>query len=171
MSIFYNPRDVTFTIGGEKFKGVLTKDLEMKNKNRYVPDIGENLEFYRPESDEWLSGVLVAIDDDYFIFREVSTVDGYIYTAVTKGEFRPIINKEKEELNIIGRIIYPSVNLTIDNSIEIAKEIQKAGFTIPKKVKRSEIADVVANTSPMISVEDLVDEICNLLGDLVEDDQ
>jgi hypothetical protein len=54
-----------------------------------------------------------------------------------------------------------------------AKEIQQAGFTIPKKIKRSDIENTILAkfcNSHVIRCY-LVTAICDLLGDLVEQDK
>ena len=135
-------------------------------KQNYTPKAGENcilesigLTAYRKEI------VIDYITDEVGCFTDVKLKKQFTF-ATDQTVFLPIPTKADVERKKLVDILCVTADYVL---VDVAKEIQKAGFTIPKKVKRSEIADVVANTSPMISVEDLVDEICNLLGDLVED--
>ena len=155
--LIYTGKDVTFTLGGVEIKGVLTKDLEMTNKDKYIPKVGDKV--LTDLGTECL--VLYAGEEHVFVrsdSEEFSADFDYFKPIPTKADV------EREQLmKIIGKHRF--------NCIERAIEIQKAGFTIPKKVKRSELADVMEsyyiNYEAKVSI---LSEICNLLGDLVEDD-
>ena len=102
-----------------------------------------------------------------------------VYTSTSCNErtgqldnctFRPISTKadvERERLlKIIDECIESGISIT-------AKEIQRDGFTIPKKVKRSDIYRAIGSTEVHMSISSnkiLSYAICDLLGDLVEQD-
>ena len=160
MSITRNNGEVTLTFSGVEIKGVLNKGFEM---SKYIPKVGEEFQLSNA-SGSW-SGNKKAV---FITPLEVIWLDDEGLTQfaiIERAKFRPAPTKADVERKTLIDI------LNKEDSFKFSRvaAIQNAGFTIPKKVKRSEIADVVANTSPMISVEDLVDEICNLLGDLIED--
>ena len=139
------------------------------SKDEYIPKVGDKFQ-YKLKSDIWEDEdnvdceCLAVGKSNIFVLDDYSEGE-YLISIIGNYEFRPIPTKADVEREKLMEIINGNVEWE-----DVVKAIQKAGFTIPKKVKRSEIADVVANTSPMISIEDLVDEICNLLGDLVEND-
>ena len=154
MSITRNNGEVTLTFGGVEIKGTLDKELKM---SKYIPKVGDIV----------LSGAdleyeVLHVGKEYLFVR--NEVVGEL--AAKFDYFQPIPTKVDIEREKLDEILSECYVYGTESKVNA---IQQAGFTIPKKVKRSEIADVVANTSPMISVEDLVDEICNLLGDLIED--
>ena len=131
----------------------------MSNSEKYIPKMGDTV-----LSDSGNECIVLHVGEKSLF---VKWSDGEEFSA-DFDYFRQIPTKsdvEREQL-----IMILSKNLRYLD--KVAKEIQNAGFTIPKKVKRSEIADVVVNNSSMDCVEDenLADELCNLLGDLVEDE-
>ena len=83
--------------------------------------------------------------------------------------FKPIPIKADVERVQLTRI----VDTAWISAHEIAKEIQKAGFTIPKKVKRSDVSQLIFSIHSTLCRDQVLiitDRICNLLGDLVEDE-
>jgi len=135
----------------------------------YIPKVG----------DECILSSIGCVDFDFEVrvdyigkkvgcYTELETNKDYSY-AVIDAVFKPIPTKADVELKELVQILAITADYVLS---EVAKEIQKAGFTIPKKVKRVDLQGVVNNNSSMATVEDedLVDEICNLLGDLVESD-
>jgi hypothetical protein len=83
--------------------------------------------------------------------------------------FRPIPTKPDVERDQLLEILchsWQDTNKKLDR-------IQQAGFTIPKKVKSSDVRSMVGINSSMTSYQDevLIEEIFNLLGDLVEQDK
>lgn len=170
MNIFNNPRDVTFTIGGEKFKGVLTKGLEMANEEKYIPKVGENCILQSYGFTEFPKEVRI----DYMgkkVGCYTTLKNGEDYTfAIKDVVFRPIPTKADVEREQLNRILCEVYVCGTDYKV---KAIQKAGFTIPKKVKRSDVSDIITLYLPsgFGSGNNLTNDICNLLGDLVENDQ
>lgn len=83
--------------------------------------------------------------------------------------FEPIPTKADVERKKLLDILCVTADYVL---VDVAKEIQKGGFTIPKKVKRSEIAQLIFSIHSALlrdQVLIITDRICNLLGDLVED--
>jgi hypothetical protein len=129
--------------------------------NKYIPKVGEAFEWKEGPFDTWHKEVRCIVHSKMAVGYE--HLDGWINNVSKKCEFRPIPT-EREKLFVILK------RLETQLPSDIAREIQQAGFTIPKKIKRSELFQVVANTSTAIVQNDelVVDAICNLLGDLVE---
>ena len=172
MSIIYRDKKVSFTINGEKFEGVLRKGLEMANKDKYIPKVGDNFQ-YKLESDSWIGSFdcecLAIGKSNIFIFNK-HTGNEYLISIIASYEFRPIPTKADVEREVLMKLLNESV-VYEDSRSEI---IQKAGFTIPKRVKREELANVIWNSISDISkgqAAHAADKVCELLGDLVENDQ
>ena len=140
----------------------------MSDTEKYIPKVGEEFEFKHMEGDLWMKGSEVLLVTD----REVAYLDnnGAICTALKYMIFRPIPTKvdvEREQLRKIlaQQFVFP------ENKVF---EIQQAGFTIPKKVKRSDVAKTINRASCYANSridERMCNAICTLLGDLVEQDQ
>jgi hypothetical protein len=133
--------------------------------NKYTPKVGEVFEKYNTADLGWdKKGTAIFVTDN-----EVAVLDedGMIDTFPLDGEFRGIQTKadvERQELLLILD------SLSYDE--EAVSAMQMAGFTIPKKIKRSElegtIADVWAGSYTQRTI--VVKAVIKLLGDLVEQD-
>ena len=132
--------------------------------SKYIPKVGEAFEWFNHTQEEWVKTNAVVLVTE----NEIAALDddGMIELYSFSDKFRPIPNKSDIEREQLIEIVQG-----IATSVKCATVIQNAGFTIPKKVKRSELAD--AMESYYINYEakvSIFSDICNLLGDLVEDD-
>ena len=137
----------------------------MSNSEKYIPKVGEEFEWQSGDS-EWIREEGVLAKTEKSVAYPSGT--GFINILNIKySKFRPIPTKadvEREQLMKIITMLIP---------IRSVEEIQNAGFTIPKKVKRSEIRARLCESLESlhyISVETATDEMVNFLGDLVEDE-
>ena len=157
MTRVYRDKKVSFTINGEKFEGVLRKGLEMANKEKYIPKVGDK--------------VLCELNSEcivLYVGQELVLVRNESEEFSAEFDyFKPIPNKSDVEREQLKLILGDYVNATIDETIN---RLQNAKFTIPKKVKLSEIEKLVKHWVSF-TYDGLIDDICNLLGDLVENDQ
>jgi hypothetical protein len=134
---------------------------------KYIPKVGEAFEFYSDLLKGWYDRpkVLLITDKEVVYLGD----NGRIAALCLTKAFRPIPTKtdvEREQLLKIIEKFYQG-HWSI-----IAKEVQQAGFTIPPNIKRSDVRRIVDINSNMKGYEDegLVTAICDLLGDLVEQD-
>jgi len=134
--------------------------------DRYIPKIGDEGFEWRPEFyDIWFKrGKVIAETDKQIVFLKTN---GEIGTVSKKCSFRPIPTKADVEREQLNKIINDNVSW-----VDVVNEIQKAGFTIPKKVKRSELNAFLDKWyGEWLDDNDMAaDELCELLGDLVEDE-
>ena len=138
----------------------------MKNKDKYIPKVGEECEVYH-------SGVKQTV----FYHGETQHKNCYICEHKTTGSvyvvidaiFSAIQTKADIEREQLIDIIYKYTGECKAHSCSTADLIQNAGFTIPKKVKRSDVSALISDWTDLPNV--LTSEVCNLLGDLVEQDQ
>jgi hypothetical protein len=136
--------------------------------NKYIPKVGEEFEWKFNEIIKWSKARKVICITKNEIGYESDT--GYIVTISKQCMFRPIPTKadvEREQLLEILCHSWQDTNKKLDR-------IQQAGFTIPKKVKRSELKKIINHHhgDSAVSYTKTVDIlICNLLGDLVEQDE
>ena len=133
----------------------------MSNKEKYIPKVGNTV-----LSDAGNECIVLHVGEKSLF---VKWGDGEEFSA-DFDYFRPIPTKadvEREQLiSIIKSNRYMQARF-------MAPEIQNAGFTIQKKVKRSEIRARLCESLEslhFISVETATDEMVNFLGDLVEDE-
>jgi hypothetical protein len=143
---------------------VLNNNENLK-MSKYIPKVGEAFEKYNTVDNGWdKKGAAIFVTDN-----EVAVLDegGMIDTFPLDDEFRPISTKsdvEREQLLEIIEECYDS------GCSIITKGIQQAGFTIPKKIKRSDIAAIINKAHPL-DITITIDFICELLGDLVDQDK
>ena len=132
--------------------------------DRYIPKVGDEGFEWRPEFyDIWFKrGKVIAETDKQIVFLKTN---GEIGTVSKKCSFRPIPTKADVEREQLNKIINDNVSW-----VDVVNEIQKAGFMIPKKVKRSEILEVAKVDLFSEEAESFTDVICQLLGDLVENE-
>ena len=154
--------DIEITIGGVKLNGF--KDLKMKNEDKYIPKVGEAFECYNAILEGWYSfPKVVLITDKQVVYLDDTF--GLTASICLTGTFRPIQTKadvERQELLLI-------LNSALSDESTVSA-ILLSGFTIPKKIKRSDVLNVVESFTFPYSAVTLTNEICNLLGDLVEQD-
>lgn len=135
--------------------------------SKYIPKVGEKCILQSYGFTEFNKEVRI----DYMgkkvgCYTALENEEDYTF-SISDVIFRPIPTKadvEREQLMEIISMFIP---------IRSVEAIQNAGFTIPKKVKRSEILMTVNSYSSYVSAKidrEIADGICNLLGDLVEDD-
>lgn len=91
--------------------------------------------------------------------------------SVYLGEVIPIKTKADVEREFLEGIIDDIHGISIVDLTNAVQKIQKAGFTIPQKVKRSDILSAISvlGFNQYQSCLKITDAICDLLGDLVED--
>jgi hypothetical protein len=131
--------------------------------SKYIPKVGEAFEFYSMTIESWCERPKVFLITD----KELVYLDdkGRVSGLCLSKEFRPIQTKtdvEREQLVDIVR----KHRMLPEGRVEL---IQQAGFTIPKKVKRSDVLASISDWTDLPNV--LTTEICKLLGDLVEQDE
>jgi hypothetical protein len=135
--------------------------------SKYIPKVGEAFQFINEVSNCWVQcGKVIAETHTEIAYLHES--NGEIRTIKKDARFFPAPTKADVEWKQLIDILRKDY-LLAEGEVEF---IQDAGFTIPKKIKRSELFQVVANTSTAIVQNDelVVDAICELLGDLVEQD-
>jgi 5-formaminoimidazole-4-carboxamide-1-beta-D-ribofuranosyl 5'-monophosphate synthetase len=133
--------------------------------NKYIPKVGEVFEY--KTSGGWKKQPEVVFETE----KQIAFIglQGFIILLSKENNFRPIQKKsdvEREQLVDILRKDY----MLAEGKVEF---IQEAGFTIPKKIKRSDIENTILAkfcNSHVIRCY-LVTAICELLGDLVEQDE
>jgi hypothetical protein len=131
---------------------------EVSEMSKYIPKVGDIV----------LSGLGEECKVLHVGNKSLFVECGSSEFAVGFDYFKPIPTKadiEREKLEVIlGDYAHAQIRLT-------TIEIQKAGFTIPKKVKRSDISNAIALYFPMGfgAGNNLTIDICNLLGDLIQD--
>jgi hypothetical protein len=135
--------------------------------SKYIPKVGEAFEYCHYLSGDWVKcGEVKAVTKLQIAFIES---DGLFSFISRDNDFRPIQTKSDVEREQLREIINKSISKK-----EMINLIQQAGFTIPKKVKRSEISMIISRNSnycknPMFP--SMLSGICELLGDLVEQDE
>jgi hypothetical protein len=139
--------------------------------NKYIPKVGEAFEWLILGS--WnVAGNVVLVTPLEIVWLDDFGLTQFV--TISKFIMRPIQTKSDVEREQLVKIIYDyRYCLGGGGDMDIAIEIQQAGFTIPKKVKRSDVRRIIDINSSMKGYEDdaLVEEIFNLLGDLVEQDK
>jgi hypothetical protein len=134
--------------------------------NKYIPKVGEKFEWRSDSCGIWQkAGACIAHSTKAVGYE---TPNGWITSVDKEFQFRPIPTKSDVEREQLLSLMSQSGFLA-----DRASVIQQAGFTIPKKVKRSEISMIISRNSnycknPMFP--SMLSGICELLGDLVEQD-
>jgi hypothetical protein len=134
--------------------------------NKYIPKVGEVFQVYNDTLDGWHSRSKAVLITD----KQVVYLDDHGLTAAIclTRTFRPIQTKadvEREQLLEILCHSWQDTNKKLDR-------IQQAGFTIPKKVKRKDIYYIAnLNAFDKDGSSAITDAMCELLGDLVEQDE
>jgi hypothetical protein len=134
--------------------------------NKYIPKVGEAFEWLSFGGRWWMQ-TCIAVTENSIGFEDGR---GCIECLMKQDtHFRPIPTKADDERQELATLLRDYVNAEIKATVYV---IQQAGFTIPPSIKRSELFQVVANTSTEIVQNDelVVEAICKLLGDLVEQD-
>ena len=135
--------------------------------SKYIPEVGEAFEFYSMTMESWCERPKVfLITDKELVYLDAK---GRVSGLCLSKEFRPIQTKTDVELDKLIEVIYNNTSLIRQYSKKVAIKIQQAGFTIPKRVKRSEIASIINKAHPL-DISFTIDFICEVLGDLVEQD-
>jgi hypothetical protein len=134
--------------------------------SKYIPKVGEVFEY--KTSGGWKKQPEVVFETE----KQIAFIglQGFIILLSKENNFRPIQKKSDDELYNLVLIIEDCYESGISVT---AKEIQQAGFTIPPSIKRSEISMIISRNSnycknPMFP--SMLSGICELLGDLVEQD-
>jgi hypothetical protein len=137
--------------------------------SKYIPKVGEAFEWRGVEVSTWFTANKCICETRKAFGYECD--NGWISTVNKLCEFRPIQTKTDVELDELIEVIYNNTSLIRQYSKNVAIKIQEAGFTIPKKVKRSDVYNAVESfIFPMAGIG-LTDAICEVLGDLVEQDE
>jgi hypothetical protein len=134
--------------------------------SKYIPKVGEEFEWSYLNSSCWSKANHVILVTDKEIVYEGN--DGFLVVVSKKSDFRPIQTKSDVEREQLTSFFKDASNFSHSDEWLINK-IQQAGFTIPKKIKRSEILYLLPcwTNEPQA----LTNEICELLGDLLEKDK
>ena len=137
--------------------------------SKYIPKVGDKgFSWLNEFSDCWVAGGQVV----YATPKQIAYIDGFfdIKAVGTSHSFRPIPTKADVEREKLVELI-DSAFLTEEEYHITATKMQKAGFTIPKKVKRSEVQGLLVDwTMHEPTIKAVTERLCTLLGDLVEDD-
>ena len=140
----------------------------MSTEVRYIPKVGEAFEWRSvcDGGDIWHTAGKCIVYSTKAVGYE--SPNGWINTVNKECEFRPIQTKaDVEREQLVG--IMQEINMGGGGFYLLAKQIQNAGFTIPKKIKRSDVSAITSDWTVLPNL--LTSEICDLLGDLVEQDQ
>ena len=135
--------------------------------SKYIPKVGEAFEWKFDGIVKWSKARKVICITENDIGYESDT--GYIVTISKQCMFRAIQIKSDVEREQLLTLLRDYVNAEIGVTVYI---IQQAGFTIPKKIKRS---DLLNQIKPYALISDgakyaILNDICDFLGDLVEDE-
>jgi hypothetical protein len=136
--------------------------------SKYIPKVGEAFEWRGVEDGHWHTvGACIGHSTKSVGYEGPN---GWINNINKECDFRPIPTKadvEREQLIDIVR----KHRMLPEGRVEL---IQQAGFTIPKKIKRSELKKIINHhhSNSAVGYTKTVDIlICKLLGDLVEQDK
>jgi hypothetical protein len=144
---------------------VLNNNENLK-MSKYIPKVGEAFEWQGVGGSIWFTANKCICETRKAFGYECD--NGWIKTVKKLCEFRPIQTKsdvEREQLVNILRKDY----LRAERKAEF---MQDAGFTIPKKVKRKDIYYIAnLNAFDKDGSSAITDAMCELLGDLVEQDK
>ena len=157
--------DIEITIGGVKLNGF--KDLKMKNEDKYIPKVGEECKFMMQGNTSLLLIVPEFVNDNFVVGTSKNNHPVSLARAICT--FYPIQTKSDIEREQLIDILRKNYTLTEGR----VQSIQEAGFTIPKKIKRSDILQLIFSIHSALTRDQVFlisDKICNLLGDLVEQD-
>ena len=128
--------------------------------DKYIPKVGDTVfnEVYGKEN------LVLAIGKERVFLRTAKSDE----VTAFFDDCKPIQTKaDIENVKLVG--IMQEINMGGGGFYLLAKQIQKDGFTIPKKIKRSDVSALISDWTDLPNV--LTSEVCNLLGDLVEQDQ
>ena len=131
--------------------------------DKYIPKVGEAFEWRRDSQGIWQKVGACLVWSAKAVGYE--TPNGWITSVDKEFQFRPFQIKADVELEQLIDILRKNYMLAEGK----VQSIQEAGFTIPKKVKRSDIVTLISDWTD--EPQALTYEICELLGDLVEQDQ
>ena len=132
---------------------------------KYIPKVGEAFEWCYENTIKWSKANPVILITDKEVAYKAD--NGNLVVVSNLCQFRPIPTKadgEREKL-------IETISKYHFSCIGRVNEIQNAGFTIPKKVKREDLEELI--DFYYITYEDkvsIVSELLKLLGDLVEDE-
>lgn len=137
--------------------------------DRYIPKVGDTFEW------ETLGGWKRETEVVFETEKQIAVIDpsGFIDLISKDIEFRPIPTKADVEREQLCELLEDSCAYVPNEGL--AEEIQRLGFTIPKKVKRSDVSETVSHCLQGQNISTtahrlLVKDLFTLLGDLVEDE-
>jgi hypothetical protein len=138
--------------------------------SKYIPKVGEAFEWERFRH-EWKKENAVVFETE----KQIAFINckGLMEVMSKNINFRPTQTESDVEREQLGNLIYAYRTHMGGDTAMLINEIIKAGFTIPKKVNRSDIENTILAkfcNSHVIRCY-LVTAICELLGDLVEQDK
>jgi hypothetical protein len=145
---------------------VLNNNENLK-MSKYIPKVGETFEYCHNLSGDWVKcGEVKAVTKLQIAFIES---DGLFSFISRDNDFRPIPTKADVEREILIDIVIKH-RVLAEGRVQL---IQQAGFTIPKKIKRSDLSNQL---KPYALISDgakydILNDICDFLGDLVEQDE
>jgi hypothetical protein len=139
--------------------------------SKYIPKVGEAFDWRRVENGHWITCSQCIVHSLKVVAYEDSR--GWIISVNKECEFRPIQTKTDVEREQLVKLIYDYRYCPNGGVDMLINEIQQAGFTIPKKIKRIDIGNTIAlNLDSSYEIRRRITKaICNLLGDLVEQDK
>jgi len=129
--------------------------------DRYIPKVGDEFEW------ETLGGWKRETEVVFETEKQIAVIDpgGFIDLISKDIEFRPIPTKADVERVLLRGLCFANT------SEDAAEEIQKAGFTIPKKVSFRDLSESMVGYSMNHNLELWwLEEGKTLLADLVEDE-
>jgi hypothetical protein len=133
--------------------------------NKYIPKVGEAFEWETLGG--WKKENAVVFENEKQIV--VINCKGFMDVISKDINFRPAPTKSDVERERLIDILNSEYGTN-----KAVFSIQKAGFMIPKKIKRSDIYNTFKDSiesAYFINAELATDAICELLGDLVEQDE
>ena len=135
--------------------------------NKYIPKVGEAFKWRSTTLHRWNKAgncIVHSINAIGFECRH----NGSIISVNKECDFRPIPTKADVEREILRVILDKPIS-----KLEMINRIEQANFTIPKKIKRSDIENTILDKfcSSHVLRCYLVTAIYELLGDLVEQDE
>jgi hypothetical protein len=140
--------------------------------NKYIPKVGEECEVLNATMHraEYERCEPLYMGEYIVVYTSSSCIERTSQIEVCT--FRPIQTKaDVEREQLVG--IMRDTSMERGDFYAAVSVIQQAGFTIPKKIKRSDVHKEVCNCLENTSLNqriNLADAICELLGDLVEQD-
>ena len=138
--------------------------------DRYIPKVGDECEVLNSKllCPVYEKCIILFIGKHAVVYTSESCEERQ--ARIGDLSFRPIPTKADVEREQLCELLEDSCAYVPNEGL--AEEIQRLGFTIPKKVRRSELNAFLDKWyGEWLDDNDMAaDELCELLGDLVEDE-